>query len=469
MENKLLDHKTNDLLEMFGMGKPTPGSGSAAALQVLLSAKLIQTVVSLTAKSKFQPKYDEWLPTLQKWNSDIEDRIYPELKRLFQQDSDQFDQFIDACRKWEKEENIEQREEFNRQKLKWLAIVTDNALELAKLSAELGDAATYAFDHGFKDVRGDSAVALNGAVAALGGCLAIIELNLTSFRWDDWVWEIRDELLRLKLAHHQLTERAGRCVEGLQKENEIKHADAFEEIRADFRSGKWEEVVRSEKSIEQLARDVQNALWMNRDLIWKAEMPGNYLDVLKPDVVIRELLGYQFSYASLGSFVADDGKQYKTAGLVDKQNKIVTVSRDMQEKVQNFTSAHELGHVLLHKGLVLHRDRPIDGTEINKDIREREADKFATYFLMPAKFVRAYFVELFGTERFMIDENTALKLGEGRANAFRKKLKNIDGLAFYMARAEHFHIRSFKSLSQIFNVSDSAMAYRLKELGLIEY
>jgi formiminotetrahydrofolate cyclodeaminase len=73
MENKVLDHITIDLLEMFGMGQPTPGSGSAAALQVLLSAKLIQTVVSLTAKPKFQPRYDEWLPTLQKWNSVVTD------------------------------------------------------------------------------------------------------------------------------------------------------------------------------------------------------------------------------------------------------------------------------------------------------------------------------------------------------------------------------------------------------------
>jgi Zn-dependent peptidase ImmA (M78 family)/formiminotetrahydrofolate cyclodeaminase len=470
MEDKLLDHKTNDLLDLFGAGKPTPGSGSAAALQAMLSAKLIITVIKLTGKERFKPTYDSVLPELRRKEADISSRVYPQLERLFQKDSDDFDRYIQAYKEWKAEQDPELQPQLHRKMLEFLAIATENTVAIAQFSVELAEAGEFAFRNAFKDVRGESVLALNGAIAALAGCISIVELNLISFtRRDDWVWEVQEEISMLKVKHQELLQKAGQCAGLVEKENADVHYQAFLGTLTDLRSGKWEEVTTSESSIEKLARNVQNVLWMNRDLIWKKDVPGNYLDVLKPEVAIKELLGYQFGYASLGTFVADDGREYEAAGEIDKIKKIVRVSGDMRPSVRNFTAAHELGHALLHSGKVLHRDRPLDGSDENKDVREKQADKFAAFFLMPAKILKSYFYEMFGTERFVIDENTVFKLREGLPSAFRKRVEDIGGLAYYLATVENFDGRSFNSLAKIFSVSGGAMAIRLKELGLVEY
>jgi formiminotetrahydrofolate cyclodeaminase len=80
MSKKLLEYQADELLEKFGMGLPTPGSGSAAAFQVLLSAHLIKTVVILTDKDKRKPEYENWLPELRRIKAEIETRICPSLR-----------------------------------------------------------------------------------------------------------------------------------------------------------------------------------------------------------------------------------------------------------------------------------------------------------------------------------------------------------------------------------------------------
>ncbi|MBT1689442.1 cyclodeaminase/cyclohydrolase family protein [Fulvivirgaceae bacterium PWU37] len=469
MEGKLLDHKANDLLELFGAGRPTPGSGSAASLQAMLSAKLILTVIKLTGKDKFKPTYDNVLPELRRRELDINDRIYPELENLFQQDSDKFDEYIRAYKEWEAEKNPEKREHLHRIKLDRLAEATENTVAIAQFSVGLAEVGEFIFKNAFKDVRGDSAVALSGAIAALAGCISIVELNLVSFTSrDEWSCEVQEEISMLKIKHRELLGKAAECAGLLEKENADIHHQAFLKIVTDLRSGKWEELTTSESSIEKLARDVQNVLWMYRDLIWKKDVPENYIDVLKPEVAINRLLGYQFGYASLGRFVAEDGREYEAAGEIDKGRRVVRVSGDMRPSVRNFTAAHELGHALLHSGNVLHRDRPLDGSDENKDVREKQADKFAAFFLMPGTLVTSYFYELFGMDRFVADENTVFKLRGGVPSAFRKRIEEIGGLAYYLATVEYFNGRSFNSLAKIFNVSRKAMAIRLKELGLVE-
>ena len=52
--------------------------------------------------------------------------------------------------------------------------------------------------------------------------------------------------------------------------------------------------------------------------------------------------------------------------------------------LKNFTVAHELGHWVLHRNLIGEHTRQI----------EREADKFATYLLMPENFVREEFAKI---------------------------------------------------------------------------
>lgn len=470
MEKKpLLEFNVDELLIQFGMGKPTPGSGSAAALQVLVATQLLRTVIQLTGKPKFKPSYDEWLPDLQQINAEIKTRIYSELKELFQEDSDQFDKYIQLFKEHERELNLQIKVKRYNAMLKQLKVVTECAIALTKLCVEIGDFAVYVFDHGFRDARGDSAVALNSAVASTGGCLVIIELNLLSFKWDDWTEEIRLQLRELKAAHNGLIVKAAQCLKSLEEENVRKHESSYAEVLTDIRSGRWEEVVRSERSIEELARHMQNVLWRYRDLIWKDETVGNYRDVLKPEVAIKKLLGYHFDYVNLGKHFTDQGEEVMTAGQIHKDEKTILLSPTLPRPIQNFTAAHELGHALLHTESGLHRDISLDGSPYNtRDMREVQANKFAAFFLMPTKLVKARFQELFVMEKFVIDDNTVFFLNAGRVNEFRTKVRDREGLAFYLSSAEFFQ-RPFASMADTFNVSVSAMAYRILELDLVEY
>lgn len=465
-----MEHEAHTLLEMFGTGQPTPGSGSAAALQALVSAKLIRTVTLLTAKPKFKPRYDTVIPELDRIRTDIDERIYPLLERLFQNDTDQFTEYIEAYKAWEVEKDERKKPKLHKEKLNRLAVVTNNAVEIAQLGVKLAGNATYVFRNGFVDVRGDSAAALNAASSAVGSCLTIIELNLLSFEWDDWASDIREAIVPIRASYEKLLATSSTFIQELADENLKKHRGSFDLKLVDFRSGRWEETVRSEVAIEKLAREVQNTLWMYRNLIWPDEIPGDYLDALDPRIAIEKLLGFDFKYDSLGRFIDDAGYEYETAGLIDKENKIIRISSDMRATVRNFTSAHELGHALMHKESGLHRDRPLDGSSANKDIREWQADKFAAFFLMPAKLVKAHFQSRFGDERFIINENTVFKLNEEqRPSEFKKKVRDIDGLAKYLASQESYQGRVFLGLADTFKVSVGAMAIRLKELDLVVF
>src|SRR5579872_7203451 len=94
MNEKLLNISVEKLLEKFGAGDHKPGSGSAAAFQGMISAKLLVTVISLTGEGKRREKYSKWMPELLKMDADIQERIFPELTKLFQEDAIQFDETI---------------------------------------------------------------------------------------------------------------------------------------------------------------------------------------------------------------------------------------------------------------------------------------------------------------------------------------------------------------------------------------
>lgn len=76
MDVNLLDLPTKELLKKFGSGNHKPGSGSAAALQGMLSAQLMRTVIDLTNDEKRRSKYAQSLPQLLQIYKDIEVRIY---------------------------------------------------------------------------------------------------------------------------------------------------------------------------------------------------------------------------------------------------------------------------------------------------------------------------------------------------------------------------------------------------------
>ena len=74
-----------------------------------------------------------------------------------------------------------------------------------------------------------------------------------------------------------------------------------------------------------------------------------------------ELCGFRVEmHETLDDFIGEGGRT-KTAGFIDGDNRVVGSSRSFPRPVQTFTLAHELGHMVLHPPMRLHRDRPVDG------------------------------------------------------------------------------------------------------------
>lgn len=74
---------------------------------------------------------------------------------------------------------------------------------------------------------------------------------------------------------------------------------------------------------------------------------------------------------------------------------VIGVNKSHHLNRQRFTLAHELGHLLLHKGTALHVDHGILRVNLRDkesskgvDLEEREANAFAAEILMPARFLQ---------------------------------------------------------------------------------
>ncbi len=216
------------------------------------------------------------------------------------------------------------------------------------------------------------------------------------------------------------------------------------------------------KEIEAAATDLQRRLWREFD----GARPTNPLDVLDIRKALR-LVGYELTFESgLGYH---PGSQIEVAGLIDRDAKVIKASLQFLEPYQTFTLAHELGHAVLHPdGGGIHRDRPLDGVTRSREAGELEADKFASYFLMPGKPLRECFNQRFGTKRFVLTDDTAFALSRTTSDAVRGKYPTRRHLARALAAAESYNGRSFQSLATQFRVSVGAMAIRLEELGLVE-
>jgi hypothetical protein len=223
----------------------------------------------------------------------------------------------------------------------------------------------------------------------------------------------------------------------------------------------------TDRDIEILVQDLHGRLWRDRELIFEGSPPSDPIALLDPAIALS-LMGYEYMLdEELGKYRTNDG-EVEVAGLIDRTSSSVHVSNRFPVSVRTFTAAHELAHAVLHQsGTGVHRDRPLDGATISRDRVEFEADRFAIYFLMPAKLVKSRFVGLFGTDCFALDEETAFALQGKSLFEVRAKSRTTRDLARMLANAESFNGRFFISLAEQFHVSTAAMAIRLEELDLV--
>lgn len=469
MNERLIKLPTDQLLQKFGAGEHKPGSGSAAALQGMLSAKLLLTVIGLTTHEKRRQYYQDWLPELNQASTEIQSRIFPLLEKIFEDDSIQFDKTIKLRKARDSERNIDKRRELSEEALEELKIATETPVQIANLCIELAKFGTLVFDHGFRSARGDAGVAQNGAVAAVAGCISIINLNLLSFENSAWKEQVQKSVDRISFEYDKLLEETVRTSQALKEE--VSAGNEFhKDIEALLNSIENESRL-TNISIEETAKGVQNLLWKHRKIIWKRRELKSPIEALSAVKALESVLKFEcFKDDTLGSYHSENGT-FEIAGIIDPANRTVRISKAFSKETQNFTTAHELAHALFHKGATLHRDRPMDGSgSINvKDRREQQADKFAAYFLLPEKQVKNVFRELFGSDRFIIDDESVFALTSGNVRSFRSKIGDLRDLTRLIAAAGYFSGRSFTPLAEIFQVSVETMAIRLEELNLVMY
>jgi formiminotetrahydrofolate cyclodeaminase/Zn-dependent peptidase ImmA (M78 family) len=466
MKIDFLDKTVGDLMNKLGAGNAHPGSGSAAAFQGMVSAKMISTVLTLTANSKSPHLYAGCIDEVINYQCQIESRIYPELATLFQKDSDMFEKTI-TNRKLRDEATEEASQNFyRRQALQDLKVCIIIPFEIAKLCSELAEIASFVFDNCVKKARGDAQVGLSGAISALAGCISIIRLNVLSFNSDEYNYtkSVVQEVDSLAQNYQHLSALADYKIKVLQSEFNAK-IPLFEGISLLLSKYRGKKNI----DVEQCARDLQNLIWDNRHLIWKENSAVNRLEILKPEIILKRVLGFDCFFSEKYGVPTGDDRVIEVAGVIDQPNKLVAISTKYSKEVQNFTAAHELGHALLHTQAILHRDNPLDRASIRTDgdYTEFMADKFATFFLMPKKLVEEGFFEIYNTTNFQITEETAFKFGGKKAHELRDEFKNKRALALKLATTTSYNGMFFISLAKTFGVSQTAMAIRLEELELV--
>jgi Zn-dependent peptidase ImmA (M78 family) len=199
-------------------------------------------------------------------------------------------------------------------------------------------------------------------------------------------------------------------------------------------------------------------------------MSDNPIKMLDPEIALAAL-GYKTSRpAALGTF-SRSGVAYEIAGQIDQVSRTVEISQQFPRETQYFTAAHELAHAFMHEQLCMHRDRPLNGVQkiSPKDIKERQADRFATFYLMPAKLIRRYFYQIFRTNVFQVNQITAQALNFNSTDELISQCRNQRQLSRLLASTTIYNSKAIRSMSEIFNVSTEAMAIRLEELGIVEF
>lgn len=221
--------------------------------------------------------------------------------------------------------------------------------------------------------------------------------------------------------------------------------------------------------IEDNVRQLHKMIWEKRNQFWPDGVPIDPVKLFEPSIASR-CIGYGYELAEyLGEF-HEPGSNSEIAGMIDRIRKRISISRRLPYNTLRFTSAHEMGHAMLHRGTLMHRDRPLDGSSKmhgSRDTIEIEADKFASLFLMPEKFVRGRFAQVFGVASvFVLTDDTAFALEPANPEGLINRCKTLRDLTRVLAKTEQYNGRHVNSLAAQFGVSVEAMAIRIEELGL---
>jgi len=235
------------------------------------------------------------------------------------------------------------------------------------------------------------------------------------------------------------------------------------------------------EAIEREAIMLRNQVWRSREQFVPIE-PRGPLQRFEPDEATTtgykvrlihpsnaaRFLGFVYlEVASLGKF-----SDAIVAGKIDRNARTILISQQVSREQQLFTGAHELGHAVLHRGLHLHRDRPISEPSAGDARRrrpqvEREADFFGACYIMPNNLVEREFVARFGSNKLRLNDSVAWALDHNDPDRLLQPHGWLD-VEKAVSRVANYNGTGLPPLHHVFNVSVTAMAMRLQELKLIE-
>ncbi len=161
----------------------------------------------------------------------------------------------------------------------------------------------------------------------------------------------------------------------------------------------------------------------------------------------------------------------EAVGYLDKVTKTVYIKLDISQERKNFTLAHELGHILMHKDMqVMHRQVARKKGHPRPKL-EQEADYFASCWLMPKLLVIKHFQMRFLLSPLIFTDNVAhLLKGNGEEQQELLEATQSSGLReIVLAKSTNYNSQSFPSMASFFKISPDSMAIRLQELGLVIY
>jgi formiminotetrahydrofolate cyclodeaminase len=170
-------------MKELGSKKATPGSGSAAALLGMLSAKLMQSVIDKTLERKTRPEVNKKLLF-------IRDKIvvpaYKKLSDLVQQDAEIFQKVVDARIARDNSESQSDKARFSRVALKEQKRATECVVRISSISQKLLENGPEVYSLGYKAIAGEAGAALSAAAASVLSCQFVTLLNLRSFQKSKW-------------------------------------------------------------------------------------------------------------------------------------------------------------------------------------------------------------------------------------------------------------------------------------------
>lgn len=460
MQTDLLSLPTKELLEKFGAGNAKPGSGSAAALTALIACQMIRTVIDVSKnKTSTRSTSKEFSEIINRLNV-----IIPELKKLLQEDSDLFNKVHELRLKRDSAKKNIDKIQLKEEILDNLKPCTEIPLRIANLSIEIFEMAKIVFNNGVWWVRGDSQVALSNPISAIDSCISIINLNLSYFPENDWVKLMRNSIKDINVNLPGIKSECERLKNDLANWSVKKNQLSLNFEQFSTRLKGKSKITNVE--IEKLARDIQNSLFINTEVLNWNDMSERPLDLLNSKEVLK-LLNYQSKEEqSLGT----NENNEEIAGIINTNLFEVRISKMYPKEVMNYTLAHELGHALLHNDMINHRERPFDNysDKVRRPQKEYQADKFASFFLMPKKLVESTFRNQFGTALIKLNEESAFNLTNSSLSSLKKRVKELRDWSRIVASCTMIGITPIESMTKIFNVSVEAMAIRLEELGLVE-